>query len=310
MRLLLIGDVHLSDTPPSVRTETYADDILNKLDWCVDYANSNYVDGIVQLGDMFHIKTPSRTSHHLVQRTAKVFERALCPVFIVPGNHDLRNNRIGSIPSQPLGTLALSPNVHLIDGWVQTETVSIYGIPYTEDRQVFETGLGEAVAVDALLITTHASIFPPGFHPPYPYWSADSLGTHGIPLAYGHIHEPHGFYMANGAWFCNNGAISRGSLHQETLNRKLKVTLFDSSTPGKPFIDIPIPFRPAEEVFKLTEHQVKQDKSARLDDFLNSVQGVSLSALSVEEVVNHVETSDLLDSTAVQEMKEIIETVS
>jgi hypothetical protein len=147
-------------------------------------------------------------------------------------------------------------------------------------------------------------------HPPYDHINADQINTDGIPLAYGHIHEPHGFYYVNLTWFCNNGAISRGSLHQETLSREPAVTLFNNDKADEPFSSIPIPFRPAEEVFKLTEHQVKQDKVARLDDFLQSVQGVSLSALSVEEVVNHVETSDLLDASAIHEMKEIIETVS
>jgi hypothetical protein len=40
------------------------------------------------------------------------------------------------------------------------------------------------------------------------------------------------------------------------------------------------------------------------------VQGVSLSALSVEEVVSHVKTSNLLDDNSVQLMTDILETVS
>lgn len=308
MRLLLVGDCHLSDTPPSVRTDSYADDILNKLEWIVLEGNRLKVDAIVQLGDLFHLKTPSRTSHGLVQQAAFVLRKSLSPVYIVPGNHDMRNDRFESLSSQPLGSLAMNPGIVLLEGWAQYP--NIFGVPYTETWEVFKDQIDLAVRARVQLIVTHASIFPPGVHPPYPHWSADEINTEGIPLAYGHIHEPHGFYRANGAWFCNNGAISRGSLHQETLSRAPAVTLFDSDKGDDPFTSILIPYRPVEEVFKLAEHQVKQDKVARLDDFLNSVQGVSLSALSVEEVVNHVETSALLDSSAVQEMKEIIETVS
>ena len=308
MKLLLIGDVHLSDTPPSARTDSYAQDILDKLSWIVDFANSQEVDAIVQLGDMFHIKTPSRTSHWLVQRTSDVLERSKAHVYVVPGNHDMRHDRLDSLPSQPLGSLALSPNIDVVDriSWKHR----FFAVPYTEDKEDFETALGVASSKACRLVVAHASIFPPGVHPPYPHWNADDLETYGIPLAYGHIHEPHGSYEVNGTWFCNNGAISRGSLHEETLNRDLAVTIFDDSMEGNPFIRIPIPYRPAEEVFKLDVRQEKQDKVARLDDFLQSVQGVSLTALSVEEVVNHVETSNLLDAPAVHEMKEIIEIVS
>jgi DNA repair exonuclease SbcCD nuclease subunit len=308
VRLLLVGDVHLSDTPPSVRTDSYAQDILDKLAWIVNHANWSAVDAIVQLGDLFHIKTPSRTSHWLVQRTAEVLGDSNAPVFVVPGNHDMRHDRYESLSSQPLGSLALSPKIHLLDGWQKYP--NIFGIPYTEDWQEFETEVNTAISRRAQLIVAHAAIFPPGAHPPYPHWNADDIYTEGIPLAYGHIHEPHGFYRTNFAWFCNNGAISRGSLHQETLSREPAVTIFDSGKGDQPFETLPIPYRPADEVFKLAEHQIQRDKVARLDDFLQSVEGVSLTALSVEEVVNHVETSNLLDAPAVHEMKEIIETVS
>ena len=311
MKALLLGDVHLSDTPPSVRTDSYAQDILDKLKWCVEFANAEDVDCIIQLGDMFHIKTPSRTSHRLVQATAKVLEQAEANFYVVPGNHDMQHDRLESLSSQPLGALALSPNVEVVDGlhWIH----KFFAIPYTENLIKLSLGIDEAIKAGANLIVTHASIFPPELHPPYDHITADKIRTQGIPLAYGHIHDQHGFYLENGTWFCNNGAISRGSLHEETLKRHPEATLFDSefSKAGLcPFKRVPIPHKPAEEVFKLVEHQAKQEKAAKLDDFLDSVGGVTLQGLSVEEVVNHAETSNLLDSQEIDEMKDIIETVS
>jgi DNA repair exonuclease SbcCD nuclease subunit len=306
MRLLLIGDVHLSDTPPSVRTDSYADDILAKLEWIVDTANRSKVDWIVQLGDLFHIKTPSRTSHALLQRTAQVLEQSRVWTWVVPGNHDMRHDRLDSLSSQPLGTLALSPDVWLLDG----QAGEIYGIPYTEDLEKFQAELDKAKSRRIKLIAAHAAIFPPGVHPPYPHWNADQLDTHGTPLAYGHIHEPHGFYEVNGTWFCNNGAISRGSLHEETLNREPAVTIFDDSVGGNPFTSIPVPFKPAEQVFRLAEHQEERAKAARLDDFLRSVGGVSLTSLSLEQIIDHVRQGDLLGEDAQRELRDIVESLA
>jgi hypothetical protein len=62
---------HLSDHPPSLRTEAYPAQILDKLDFCVGYGN-HHADLLVLLGDVFHIKTPSRTAHRLVQAAAEV----------------------------------------------------------------------------------------------------------------------------------------------------------------------------------------------------------------------------------------------
>jgi DNA repair exonuclease SbcCD nuclease subunit len=46
---------------------------------------------------VFHIKTPTRNSHALVQRTGEVLTSAGLPVLIVPGNHDLSNDRLDSL---------------------------------------------------------------------------------------------------------------------------------------------------------------------------------------------------------------------
>lgn len=306
MKAVLVGDIHLSDRPPSIRTDTYADDILDKLAQAVTLA-TEHADVVVLLGDVFHVKTPSRTSHRLVMRTAEVLEAFRGPVLIVPGNHDMSQDRLDSLPGQPLGTLALSPNITLLDQWSEWE--GIYGIPYLNDLDEFCRHVA-SVADDPgiVLIATHQSIFPPGEHPPYPHLNADVVAAHEgtVPIAYGHIHDPHGAYLANGVWFCNNGAISRGSLHEQTLKREPKVTLFDSEAEGCPFATLPLRFKPADQVFRLAEHRDEVARVTRLDDFLTSIGAVSLNALSIEEILSHAAVSGLSEQ-AKTELAEIVE---
>lgn len=309
VKALLIGDVHLSDSPPSVRTETYTQDILDKLEFCVNYANE-HTDVIVQLGDMFHVKAASKNSHALVQATAAVLSKFNGRVLIVPGNHDLSQDRLESLSKQPLGTLALTPNVELIDGF--DEETGIYGIPYLDniDEMRGRIRIGVPPWHDTKLFVTHASIFPPGKNPPYDHITADHLETDGIPLAWGHIHDPVPFFQAGEfkAWFCNNGAISRGSLHTETVKRKPKVTLFDSEVLGCPFTSVDVPHKPAEEVFRLVAHAEKVESEERLNEFLGSIQETNLTSLSMEDVLSSPSLSDLSDQ-AKAELAEIIELV-
>ena len=310
-RLLLIGDIHLADKPPSVRTETYTEDILEKIRWCATYANEHELDAVISLGDVFHIKSPSRNSHALVQAAAEAFTVFSGITYIVPGNHDIVADRLDSLPGQPLGSLALHPRIVLAQGYLPE--LEVVAVPYLDDLEEFVRRCADDV-VDLIpnpvsLIVTHQSIFPPGQHPPYPHINADVLAANWstTPLAYGHIHDQHGFYQANGVWFCNNGAISRGSLHEETVNREPRVTVFDSEADGCPFTSVDVPHRPAEEVFRLDEVAEQKAAEERLDEFLTRVGEVSLTSLSIESVLNDAETK--LSAEAMAELRDIVQGV-
>lgn len=298
-RILTIGDIHLADRPPSIRTETYTDDILAKLQAAVDLAAQHQCEAVVLAGDVFHLKTPTRNSHSLVQRTGEVLVSAKLPVLIVPGNHDLSNDRLDSLKKQPLGTLAKMAGIELLIG--PHPTLPLFGLPYLHDwsdlpRWMKEyqrwSGLKKAEDMDFRpLMVTHAPIFPPGQEPPYEFIDAADWAEmmENGDCYYGHIHDPHGAYVPNEAYknvvLCNNGAISRGSLHEATLKREPKVTLWgDDEGPYGPFTTLPLPFRPVEAVFRLREKEDVDEKTNRVEEFLNHVGTTKLDGLSIEEV--------------------------
>lgn len=63
---------------------------------------------IVQCGDFFHIKQPSRVSHKLVGRATALLKQSKVSWFIVPGNHDLPNGNLEQLARTPLGVLYAS----------------------------------------------------------------------------------------------------------------------------------------------------------------------------------------------------------
>jgi predicted phosphodiesterase len=305
MTILLVGDIHLADKPPSIRTDSYTDDILAKLEAAVRMAQEASAECIVLAGDVFHIKTPTRNSHALVQRTGEALTAAGIPVFIVPGNHDLSNDRLESLSKQPLGTLAKMEGIELLIGG--NSDYRIFGLPYLHDWSAdlpvwmsrYKKWADQCKAGDFdfyPLMVTHAPIFPPGEEPPYEFIGADDwarLMVNGDCL-YGHIHDPHGVYKPNpevGVTMCNNGAISRGSLHEKTLKREPKVTLWHG-TPGA-FEALPLPFRPASAVFKLGEKEDVDEKTSRVEEFLESIGSTKLDGLSIEEVAHHAQARGL-----------------
>lgn len=321
VRLLLINDVHLADKPPSLRTESYATDLLAKLRWSVAYGKEQGCVAVVQLGDIFHVKRADRTSHKLVQSTADALTSAGLPVYILPGNHDLQHDRLETIPSQPIGTLCKAEGIDLLMG--AHPTLPLYGLPYQADwsklpelLETYRLWAEEQHFKDMSwipLLLSHAPIFPKGQEPPYEYISAEDwaemmqVGD----CQYAHIHDPHGIYRTKvpTVTMCNPGALSRGSLHEHTLRRKPTITVWDSEVVGERFTLVEVPHKPAEEVFRLDLHEAKEERESRVSEFLEEVGQVKLENLTVEEVVAHAESMDL-DQQVLQELRSVIEEVS
>lgn len=315
MRALLVGDIHLSDRPPSSCTDTYLDDLLDLLEQTVVLASS--CDVVVWAGDVFHHKAPSRTSHRTVQRVIRLIENYPVPVYICPGNHDMSNDRFESLrETQPLGVL-LEAGARLLNGW--DDEFPLYGVPWLQDftdeavADALAEWREEPVPEDGFgahrLVVAHAPLFPPGEESPWESYPteawAHAMGGEGN-CYYGHVHEHHGTYHVAGVQFCNAGAITRGSLHENELTRAIKVTVWDSEAGD--FTEYTLDYKPASEVFRLVEAGEVKDTKGRLDAFLDSVGSASLEVVSTESVLTHVRGLDV-EPAVYETIRELLESV-
>lgn len=232
--LLLIGDLHLSDRPPSNCTDDYNDQLFEMLWEIVSLADARHSDAVVFAGDIFHLKAPSKTSHRTVQRMIEVVQAFTSPVYLVAGNHDLQNDRLDSIhETQPFGVL-LKAGAHHLHGWAEGGKLPLFGVPWQQDWNGDCSGEFAAWRKDPeracrSVLVTHAPLYPPGRELPYENVPASTfaswMGNVGSCFA-GHVHEYHGEYEVDGVWFCNYGALSRGSLHEEDLTRIPSVAIW------------------------------------------------------------------------------------
>jgi hypothetical protein len=296
---IIVGDVHIAERSPSSRRPTYKDEILDKLRFCVDEANRRNAP-LVQAGDMFHLKPSSKNSHRLVQEVHEILSQTYNGAWIVPGNHDLSHDRLDSLDGQPLGALCRMENVNLLVG----ETVDlpgIAGVPYiTEfDGGDWQHAMRDCwedfgiLAEEPTLLVTHAPLFPPGEAPGVyasiepDYWSEFWIGI--VATYYGHIHDYHGTYMSPNQLmqFCNQGALSRGSLHESTVTRKPAITFWD----GTDFNRIEVPHKAPEEVFLFDEAAKKAANQASAEDFAKAIGSTKLRTLTIEQVYSKLRTS-------------------
>lgn len=299
--VLLLSDIHLSDTAPVSCTESYTDDLFELLEYSVQLAKE-YNAITVWAGDVFHLKGPSRNSHYLVQRTIDIVNRYPNQLYIVPGNHDLSHDRLDSISSQPLGVLFKAGAVYL-KGWAGSCTSGdfpIYGVPWLQrfNDVTVSSALHDYKRLNAnvsnSLVVTHAPLYPVGKELSYENYTvtkwAEYMGNSGN-VFYGHVHDPHGIYTVGGVTFCNNGSLSRGALTESHLSREVVATLW-SSINGE-FRVLPLPYKPSTEVFKVEESKIKKADKVKLDDFLQEIGYTVMDSTSVESVIAHIRTLKL-----------------
>lgn len=296
----MVNDIHLSDRPPSACTDTYQDDLFELLTRVATLAETRRAAAVIWAGDVFHYKTPSRTTHRSVKALIDLAFAHPCPVLVVPGNHDIQHDRLASLgESQPLGVVLASGAVHMLHGWSAVDaaiiTDPVYGVPWlmrfdndtvSDALADWRTRVGPGTHA---LVVTHAPLYPPGQELPYENYPAASwaarMDGHGS-VHYGHVHDAHGIYHVDGVQFSNPGALSRGSLHEHNLTRGLAVASWDSDTGA--ITHIGLPHRPAEEVFRLVEIGKATQAQVRLDAFLTSVGQTRIEITSIEAVMAHI----------------------
>jgi 3',5'-cyclic AMP phosphodiesterase CpdA len=292
--VLILNDLHLRDKPPRNCSEDYLDDIFNILKFTTQLEKALGVNAVIWSGDIFDHKMPSRSSHRLVLRAIEVV-KAYKRLLILPGNHDISNDRLDSIEEQqPLGVL-YEAGAERLEGWVPG--LPVFGIPWQQGwdepgtiEEVFTGWRNSKTDLSTGLVITHASIFPPGEEPGvyeslHPSDIAAAMNHTGY-LEYGHIHDQHGIYEVDGVTFCNLGAISRGSLTESNQQRPIQAALW---TPEHGFLAIDLPHLPADRIFLLEQAAALKDKKISDERFLEEVGATRLEISSVAGVISHIQ---------------------
>jgi hypothetical protein len=149
------------------------------------------------------------------------------------------------------------------------------------------------------LLVAHMPFYPPGMELRYEFYDVKEFASH-LPrcsVYYGHVHERHGVYRVGDVTFCNNGAISRGALHESDLAREPAITIYDDAPNVETFTRYTLgTAKTPQEVFRLIEKAEEHDYQDRLDEFLAQVKNATLGVLSVESVMAYVGTLDIPDN--------------
>lgn len=281
-RFITSSDEHLAENPPGFRTSGFKDEIFNKLIWQGQVAKKVKAHAVLRIGDLFNDKKSSRTTHKTVAQVAKIHRGYPCETLSVIGNHDMSYNDVETIDKQPLGVLYGAGIFGPVNKTYESGDfkVRVVGVDYTPNLDV--EGLQGMVRKKDENITIAAVHLLAAMAPEEKIQSFfkerifdyRDLVFEGCPDVYvfGHYHKDQGIVEHMGVKFVNLGAISRGALTFENLERKPKISYIKATPNGVSIEEMVVPHKDASEVFDLELKQRLVKERVTINEFIQKYQ--------------------------------------
>jgi len=276
-------DVHVSDRSPVSWKGDYPAEIWSNLVQVGQLAKDHAAVAVLDGGDYFHVKAATRNPHSLVEKTARIHAEYPCPTYSIEGNHDLAYNNLDSVVRQPIGVLyAAGVFRHLREEVFEGEglRVRVVGMPYSPFRTLADLQAIRKQPGDThLIVLVHqlAGADPPPnvedfFNEPV-FRYEDLLSDDGPDVwCFGHWHKDQGIVDLDGKLFVNQGALSRGSLVRENIERTPKAALLLVTPEGVTVQPLPMKVAPPEEVYDFDRKERNERETVEIDQFITKLQ--------------------------------------
>jgi len=135
MKIMCLGDLHLTEKTPENRIDDYPGTQYSKMEWILKLAKKEGCSAILQPGDFFNKHT---SPNFLIRKYIKLFKRYNVPIYATIGQHDIIHHH-SDIENTPSGILDASDVTTLVATPVKIENVTILSagweqpIPEIED---------------------------------------------------------------------------------------------------------------------------------------------------------------------------------
>lgn len=245
MKILMISDIHLRDTPTRFRMPNYYEEQFKKLDWIFSLAKTKKCDFILQAGDWFD---NVRSSYHLISDTISLLQKYNIPVYAITGQHDQRYHS-NDLTNTPIKILESTGVLNLLfDVPTNIGDINIYGchygskIPETQNESAFNI-----LVIHKMVIKADDEKL---WHGQTNYSTSRMLlakNKFNVILSGDNHHHLVDSYQ--GRDLLNLGSMMRSTTAQ--LGHKPTVAIYDTNTKTYELFEIPI--LPSSEVFNLEE---------------------------------------------------------
>jgi DNA repair exonuclease SbcCD nuclease subunit len=305
VKFLYITDTHLRGTTPENRKDDLPETLKEKLTEVVELANEFQVAALLHGGDLFDLANPGLATMGTLLQPLKKLE---CPIYIVPGNHDIYGQNILTLPRTLLGFLGAMGTVNILgeepvyldDG---NARVQLTGAAYHYD---IDDGSGEKYVVkkencDVAIHLAHGMLLDKNIFPTAAYTLIDAVRdrTEADYTLVGHNHLGFPEVEYNGKWFINPGGLVRLSNHVKEISRIPQVLLIEIE--GNKATHRLIPLKSARPGEEILDRSKAEDTAFRAAQRANFLQAVRASAQTVKTDPYSILDEILKDSKLVGE---------
>lgn len=289
LSLVHFTDIHLQDHNPPSRLGNYRQDVLDKIRRIGDIGASYKVSAYTCGGDWFHDKAPTKTSYSLVYELGGILKNFSAPVLTILGNHDIRFDRMDTVPEQPIGSLLNGGIIKMQNGVILDNgsvTVRMAGFDFKEEPDLSDLSLSaeHKAMADYHVLSLHVYSSHRGgtlFGKTRLFSYGELLGLGYDVILLGHYHADQGVTKVlredgTSCHFVNIGSLSRGEYGDEVLNRVPKCCVVSfSKSEGVTYAEVPVGARPAGEVFDVQEKKECKRKEEEAAKFVEKLKAAS-----------------------------------
>ena len=287
MKILIAGDLHLTDHKPENRVDDYENTCLHKLQFILNYSIKNNVEMIVFPGDIFDQPSPS---YSFFTKVVNIIKNINIQIFVVAGQHDLK---FRNIQNTALSALQAS--------------IKNFSINFNEnfsDIFIHSSSFGEAITAPLnnkynVLIIHKMIIKEKLWEKQTDYVEGNSfLKNNKFDLIISG--DNHKFFIENveDRFLFNCGSMLRSNTTQ--LEHIPKIVVFDTQKLKYEIINIPI--EEAEKVFAVDKILRDKEKNEKLDSFISGLSKQKTMELNFESNLNEYTKINLID----EDIKKII----
>nr|WP_321259790.1 metallophosphoesterase [uncultured Pseudodesulfovibrio sp.] len=267
--LFFIADPHLADHPPGQRLDGYLDQIMNKVEACLDQAEALGMVPVL-LGDLFH--WPRDNSNKMLVELIRIFGARTgdSAVWALVGNHDKYQSRFTE--DVTLAVLEAAGVIRLM------KESSPQFILETDDEQVLVCASPDGTPLpkkydrqpddpDTVIWLTHHNIqFPEFIDRAYTIKELPGIDW----LVNGHIHRPQITITKGQTTWANPGNITRLTFTRRSMEREPAAAIW---TPGCDDLEKwVVPFEPFDKVFPDQELPTEEHEDEGESNFINGLE--------------------------------------
>ncbi len=258
-KVVFVPDVHLQEYSPRSRKDNYPTVVLNKLDWVVNYVNTN--DAVcVFLGDVFNaVNMPMIYMYRCIE----VFKKFNKVPYVIIGNHDVPRNNQELMDRSPLGLLEKVGLVQYLEH-LDLDNISIDGFHYTSPIK------GTVAEEGKKKICVAHCFYESPFYADHNLTVSDCVNLGYDYYVLGHDHTRYEVVEAPKYKVFRIGSLSRGTANENQMTRD-SVYVLEYDTTTDTFTDVSVPCEKASDVFKESVFQRKQENEINTQEVLDNL---------------------------------------